>query len=126
MAQYSRNSKVAGLVVAITVFGSLLLFSVFFDFSIEGKIWLVNIFTAMTFGTIAYLIMYLSKIGSEIIKLFISLLVAVIFLSFNPITLPAEQESVMETVEKAIPENVEEDVDTIYQEIQEDEVELQD
>ncbi|MGK7390243.1 MAG: hypothetical protein ACNS60_07825 [Candidatus Cyclobacteriaceae bacterium M2_1C_046] len=127
MGKYSKNSKTAGLVVAITVFASLLIFSVYFDgFSLETQVWLVNIFTALTFGSIVYFILHISKIASEAMMLLISAIVAVIFLFFNPITLPAEQESVMETVEKTVPENVEEDVDTVYQEIQKDEVELQD
>lgn len=122
MGQYSKNSKVAGLIIAISVFASLLLFSVFFEFDIEMKLWLVNIFTGLTIGTIIFFFLHLTKKGSESGKLIISIIIALLIILLNPANILPEGKSLDDIVEEELPENVQEEVDTIYEEIEEDSI----
>lgn len=70
--------------------------------AIDTQICFVNIFTALTFGTIVFFILHVSSIGSDSDKLLPGAIVAVIFLFNNPITLPAEEETIEDTVEQEL------------------------
>lgn len=120
MSKYSKDSKFIGLIIALSVFISLLIFSYFYPgFSIETQLWLVNISAAITYATAAYFILYVSKMRSEALRIGVAVVVAVLYLSFNPWTIPPPVESVEESAEKQLPENVEDNVDSAYEKIDE-------